>query len=240
MWSVMFWVPPKMETLHSYLLNSFLCLLPVVPSLNNTEKSGFVFFSSTPWPQQVFTHIDKIILSTLRSRLTSPSSLSLSLHVRHSTSSVIFMVPHWITSSKSLSLLYWGAQNWIQHFSCGFIRAEQREDHPPWPASDALTRKLLVFFAARAPCWPIFNLSNKQVLFCQPVSPPLSPILTAVCTLSIFRCRTLQFLCLKLLSSHFFSLLRFLWMVVAKCSGLSATPTFEWFVGIHSVPWLDH
>jgi len=35
------------------------------------------------------------------------------------------VVLHWILSSKSISVLYWGAQRWTQHSRCGLSHAGQ-------------------------------------------------------------------------------------------------------------------
>ena len=98
------------------------------------EEPGSIFFTPS---HQVFIHIDKIPLSLLFSRLSCPSSLSLSSCERCS-SALIFVALHWTCSGKSMSLLYWGAQHWTQHTSCVSPVLSRGAGSPPstcWPRS---------------------------------------------------------------------------------------------------------
>lgn len=54
-------------------------------------------------------------INLLFSRMNSPKSPGLSSQERCSHSSVMFVVLHWTLSGVSMSFLYWGPQNWIQH-----------------------------------------------------------------------------------------------------------------------------
>lgn len=77
----------------------------------------------------------------------------------------------WTLSRKSMSLSYWGAQNWTPHCRCGLTSAVEKDDLP-WPADNTPSffmqpRILLATFAARAHRWLTFNLGDHWVLFCE-------------------------------------------------------------------------
>lgn len=130
-----------------------LCLL----SLYNTESdSAFTLF------HQIVIHSDKTLPKRPFLRLNSHSSLSLSSHVRCWCSSPLFnfAAVHWTSSSLSMSLSYWGAQDWTQtwsHQCCA-----ERKDPIPRLASKALpnavqdavstsgrlTKQIIDFYAA--------------------------------------------------------------------------------------------
>lgn len=93
-----------------------------------------IFFLS---PFQILTFITKIPLSLLLSRLKSPSFLSLTHRREAQSPSLIFMDLCCTRSSSSMSLLFWGAQNWSQNFSYG---------------SPVLSRKEGTLILLAAPC----------------------------------------------------------------------------------------
>ena len=68
---------------------------------------------------QVLINTDEIPLSLLFSRLNSLSSFSLSSQESCSCPFVSLVARRWTLSSMSMSLLYWGAQNWTQDSRCG-------------------------------------------------------------------------------------------------------------------------
>lgn len=76
------------------------------------EESGFIFTASF----QVFIHINKNFLCFFFSTLSSPGSFSLSLYERCSRLFIILVAPHWALSTTSMSLFFWGTQNWAQHW----------------------------------------------------------------------------------------------------------------------------
>lgn len=85
----------------------------LVLSLDPIDKG--LLLSSLLEPAQLFIHIDKITLSLLFSRLSSPSSFSLSSYDKHSSLFIFFVALCWTCTTLSMSLLYWGVQNWTQH-----------------------------------------------------------------------------------------------------------------------------
>lgn len=94
---------------------SFIVPLLLILSPGTIENSSLIF----PPSQQVFTHIDKILLSLLFFRLNSPSSLCLSSYIRCSHSIVIFVVLCWTRSSMSVHLLSCVAQHILAALSKG-------------------------------------------------------------------------------------------------------------------------
>lgn len=104
-----------------------------------------IFF---PSPFQVLTFITKIPLILLLSRLKSPSFLSLTHRREAQSPSLIFMDLCCTHSSSSMSLLFWGAQNWSQNFSYG---------------SPVLSRKEGTLILLAAPC--LIQL-RRVVAFC--------------------------------------------------------------------------
>ena len=96
--------------------NVFLCLDKILWLLINcllscqwasVRESGSLFF--IPFCL-TFTHMDKISLSLLLSRLDSLSSFSLFSYERWSSPFITFVALHWTHPSISVSLLYWQAQ----------------------------------------------------------------------------------------------------------------------------------
>lgn len=79
------------------------------------EELGSTFFTPSC---QVFMHVDKISLSLPCSRLSNPSSLSLSSCDRCSKPLITLVALCWTRCSVSMSPLYWGAQHWTQHWPC--------------------------------------------------------------------------------------------------------------------------
>lgn len=73
------------------------------------EESGSAFFTLNCSPQ-LFIHIEMIPLNLLFSSLNSPFSLSSC--DRYSSPLVFFVALRWTCTSISMSLLYWGIQNW--------------------------------------------------------------------------------------------------------------------------------
>lgn len=88
-------------------------------ALGATEKS--LAISSFASSSQVFVDIDKISLSLLSSRLSSPSSLSLS---SEKTNPTPFTVLKESSVWKTMSLLYWEAQNRAQYSRCRLTNAK--------------------------------------------------------------------------------------------------------------------
>lgn len=92
-----------------HFLYSILCPLPLVLSLDTSEKSVSLPFI---FSNQVFRHMDKIFPSLLLSRLHSPRSLSpSSLYERCSSILINFIVLHWPFSSVVYACLVCGTQN---------------------------------------------------------------------------------------------------------------------------------
>ena len=73
---------------------------------------------------QVFLCIDKMPLSLVSSRLNSPGSPSLSSCVRCSKPLISFVTLHRTHFRKSVSFLYWGAQDQTQYSRYGLTSAE--------------------------------------------------------------------------------------------------------------------
>lgn len=103
--------------------------LPLALPLTITEKK---LVSSPLLLRLLYVHTDKVPLSPLFFRLNSFSFLSLSLHVRCSNPSTIFLFVCWTHSSMPMALLYWGAQSWTQYslIPKGFLN---RLKHNNWP-----------------------------------------------------------------------------------------------------------
>lgn len=91
-----------------------LCLLLLVLSPGTAE---LCFICFTPLPTLKYLYIISPT-SLLFSRVNDPSSLSLSFCVRYSKPSITFAVLHWTHSNMLVWLLYWGPQNWTQHYRC--------------------------------------------------------------------------------------------------------------------------
>lgn len=90
-----------------HFLYSILCPLPLVLSLDTSEKSVSVPFI---FSNQVFRHMDKIFPSLLLPRLHSPRSLSpSSLYERCSSILINFIVLHWPFSSVVYACLVCGS-----------------------------------------------------------------------------------------------------------------------------------
>lgn len=89
--------------------------LPLALPLTITEKS---LVNSPLLLHLLYVHllyVYKVPLSPLFFKLNSLSFLSLSLHVRCSNPSTIFLSVCWTHSSMPMALLYWGAQSWTQY-----------------------------------------------------------------------------------------------------------------------------
>ena len=132
------------------------------------------------------------------------SSLSFSLCKRCSSSLTTFMALCCTQSIMSMSLLYLGAQHWIQHAKCVSLDL---------PALLFLMqpRRLLAAFVVGAHCCLMVSLLSIRTF--QGLLSSLSALSVYWC-LDLFlpRCRTLHFplySCMKFLSAHFSSLFRF-------------------------------
>lgn len=93
----------------------FMCFnlwpLLLILSLGTTKKS----LALSSWLSSRYLYVlARSHLSLLFSRLNRPSSCSLSSWEMLQTSSHLW-VPHWTSSSSSLSFLIFGAQNWAQY-----------------------------------------------------------------------------------------------------------------------------
>lgn len=84
---------------------------------------------------QVFININKILLSLLFSRLSSPSFLSISLYERCSESLIIWEDFHQTWTSMFMSLLHWEARDWTRYFRCVSALMSRGEESPPWPGN---------------------------------------------------------------------------------------------------------
>lgn len=143
------------------------------------------------------------------------------------------MVLHCPIFSMPVSILYWGAQNWLKDSRCGITRAEKR-----WRIAT------LDQLATSWPCnpgyfWPCpFNKDTLLVharleihqepegLCCEAAFQPVGPQLKLVHGVILPQVRTssITFLnFMRFLLNHFSSMLRFLWMA-AWCSGASGAP----------------
>lgn len=112
-----------------------LCPLPLVQSLNATEKSLALFFTS---PSQAFTHVDKITPepSLLQARQSPFCQLLLACQMLQSP----LVAFYWTRSSMSMSVLNWGAQNGTQRLSCispGLSRGEESPLSTCWQCSSS-------------------------------------------------------------------------------------------------------
>lgn len=109
------WSPPRKKKFFSHLNEIYLCF--GLCELNRQDCSVGITKQSLPsppslppTPQQVFIHVDKISLSLPMQN--KPSSLSLSSYEK------MLQVPNHLhgplldSSSMSMSLSCWGAQNW--------------------------------------------------------------------------------------------------------------------------------
>lgn len=89
-------------------------------------------------------------------RLNKPSFPSLSSQGRCSISPTILLAPHWAGFCFSISVLYWGAQNWRQY--PGVVWVLGRGDSP-FPQSLFVQPRLsLATFAPRTRSWPMCHL----------------------------------------------------------------------------------
>uniref|UniRef100_A0A8B9QH24 Glycoprotein endo-alpha-1,2-mannosidase n=2 Tax=Apteryx owenii TaxID=8824 RepID=A0A8B9QH24_APTOW len=99
-----------------------LCPLPLILSLGTTEKS--LAPSSLDPPIRYLYLLIRISLSLLFSRLNRPSSLSFFSYKQCSSPLIVFVALCWTCSSRSVSVLYWGAQNWTQYSRWGLTSTE--------------------------------------------------------------------------------------------------------------------
>ena len=149
------------------------------------------------------------------------------------------MALQWTFSRRSLSFLYWGAQNWTQHSKCGLTSTEGGS--PPltcWPCFFFNEPRMpLPFLATRAHCW---------FMACCPSGHTGSSLRSSSSTghsltcMHVFlpRCKTLHLLLLNLiwfLSAQLSNLSRC--GMVAQPSGVSANPPS--FVLSANLPMVD-
>lgn len=80
-------------------------------TVHHLEDSGSGLFTPS---FHLLVRIKEVPLSHLFFRLNDSSSFSLSSYVKCSNPSVILVDLHWIVSSVSMSLLYWGTQVWAE------------------------------------------------------------------------------------------------------------------------------
>lgn len=106
-----------------------LCSWLLVLSLGISESISTLF--TLPSRSIYLPHITKISLSLLFLRLNRPSCLWLSLYDRHSSSLTTFEAFWWSCSTKSVSLLSWGGQDWTQHYRCASPVLNKGEGSPP-------------------------------------------------------------------------------------------------------------
>lgn len=148
-----FWIPAKVETPQPFwpmrlwqwlvilivrkcflmfrgkLLCFSLCSLPLILSLDTSDKS--LAPSSLHPPSRYLCTMARYPSKSFLLWLNSPSSPSLSSHLRCSSLWITFMALGSTLSSVSMSLLYWGAKNWTQDSRCGLTSAAQEEGSPP-------------------------------------------------------------------------------------------------------------
>ena len=77
-------------------------------------------------------------LSLLFSKLSKPSSLSLSSEGQFSSSLIIFVALLWTLSNSSTSFLYWGPQTWTQYSRWVLRRADRGGQSPLCPCCPPL------------------------------------------------------------------------------------------------------
>ena len=86
------------------------------------KEPGSALFASS---LQVLLYIDEMPPWAFSSPGWTVPAVSAFCHRRDApTQLIIPVVLRWTLSSMSMSLLYWGAQNWTQHSSCGLTSAE--------------------------------------------------------------------------------------------------------------------
>lgn len=83
-----------------------------INSVLSLGTAGSVFFALSI---QVFAHSVRFPLSLTFSRLNPPSCLNLFLQQRCSSPLNILGALPWTLFGMSMSLLYWGTWNWVQH-----------------------------------------------------------------------------------------------------------------------------
>lgn len=135
--------------------------LPLLLSLDTTEESGTIFYTSF---HKVLIHMDEIPLETslLEAKQSQLSQPILPWQVLQSPNPLI---THYCThSSMSTFLLNWGTQNWTCYSGC-FISAEEKRRIislnlltvlfivQPW--------RVLATFVACVQYWLMFNLSTR-------------------------------------------------------------------------------
>ena len=95
-------------------IHLILCPLPLVLPLGTTEK--FVFFILSIW---MFIHIVMIPPEPSLCQPELPELARPLLFYRCFSPSIISVALHWACSSKSISVLVWRAQYWIQYLRYG-------------------------------------------------------------------------------------------------------------------------